>query len=108
MGDQAKELSTTALQQAEKLAREGEDADDGAGGSSGSALQPRTKSEEELAKRDLIAGVDALTRPKLIDVSIPDRPREIKLCVLVCSGRVCVCSTISHCKRETAADDAEA
>ena len=52
------------------------------GGESGLSHES-VQSEEELAMRDLIAGVDALSRPKLIDVSIPDRPREIKLCVLV-------------------------
>ena len=59
------------------------------GGESGLSHES-VQSEEELAMRDLVAGVDALTRPKLIDVSIPDRPREIKLCVLLCSVRVCV------------------
>ena len=38
------------------------------------------RGEQELAAQNLVDGVNALARPKLIDISDVERPREAKLC----------------------------
>ena len=45
-------------------------------GVSGSTI----KNKDELAAKELIDSINRITRPKLIDVSDSERPREVKLC----------------------------